>query len=73
MRKAMAVWSTLLLALLAWPAAAQSSKEYATMAKQAWAAFKCSVWAGYAGNEEEQERLLLRHGANCRIHFGPSV
>lgn len=39
-------------------ATAQSSKEYAMMAKHAWAAFECSSFASVAGDKKEQERLF---------------
>jgi hypothetical protein len=61
-RKMCGLWQislcALALLLSAGSAAAQSSKEYAMMAKHAWAAFECSSFASVAGDKKEQERLF---------------
>jgi hypothetical protein len=44
---------------VAWTGAwAQSSSDYALMAKQAWAAFECSSLASVSDDTKEQERLF---------------
>jgi hypothetical protein len=49
----------MLLAVLLEPAAAQSSREYAIMARSAWSAFECSSLASQMKDPQEQQRLFM--------------
>jgi len=51
------------LMLIANPAAATESSEFAEMGKASWSAFECAVYAEKSKNIEEQKRLFL-HGYN---------
>lgn len=53
------IFAVLLAVAISIPVGAQSSKEYAQMAKATWSAFECSSLASKAGNPKEQERLFL--------------
>ena len=53
------MFGSLLAFITTLPASAQSSKEYAQMAKASWSAFECSSLASKSGVAGEQQRLFL--------------